>query len=149
MEECNICLTKIKKQIKNKHEQSKKHKYFSNLIIKEYIVKKDEFYNLIDMIQPCYDEHKKKFDDFTVCGKRMNNGLVLNKISVPSTLSYKQKWNGLPILIRGSSCDFLDTFDKNCINDDVDEIVISFISDLKDMTFSHYMAQRNHIFVEN
>ena len=39
MEECNIRLTKIKKRNKNKHEQSKKHKYISNLIINKYIAK--------------------------------------------------------------------------------------------------------------
>ena len=37
MEECNICLTKNKKRNKNKHEQSKKHKYFSSLIVNKYI----------------------------------------------------------------------------------------------------------------
>ena len=42
MEQCNICLTKIKKRIKNKHEQSKKHEHFSNLIINKYIVRNDE-----------------------------------------------------------------------------------------------------------
>ena len=43
MEECNICLSKIKKKrSKNKHEQSKKRKNFSNLIITKYIVKNDE-----------------------------------------------------------------------------------------------------------
>ena len=35
MEECNICLTKIKQRNKNKHEQAEKQKYFSNLIIKK------------------------------------------------------------------------------------------------------------------
>ena len=29
MEECNICLTKIKKRNKNKHERSEKHKYIT------------------------------------------------------------------------------------------------------------------------
>ena len=33
MEECNICRSKMKKQNENKHEQSKKHQNFSNLII--------------------------------------------------------------------------------------------------------------------
>ena len=80
-------------------------------------------------------------DDFLVCVKWMNNGLVVNKILVPSTCSYKQKWNGLPLKVRGSSCDFLDTFDKNCKNDDDDEIVIIFISCFKDMTFLHFMLQ--------
>ena len=37
MEECNICLTKIKKRNKNRKEQSKEHKYFSNLIINKSI----------------------------------------------------------------------------------------------------------------
>ena len=47
MEECNICLSKIKKQNKNKHEKSKKHKYFfSNLIINKYIIKKTKLINL-------------------------------------------------------------------------------------------------------
>ena len=41
MDECNICLTKIKNRNKNKHEQSKKRKYFSNLIINNYIVEND------------------------------------------------------------------------------------------------------------
>ena len=31
MEESNICLSKIKNKNKKIHEQSKKHKYFSNL----------------------------------------------------------------------------------------------------------------------
>ena len=49
-------------------------------------------------------------------------------------------------MVRWSSCDFLDTFDKHCINDDVDEIVIPFLSGLKVMTFSHYMAQAKSMF---
>ena len=69
MEECNICVSKIKNRNKNKNEQSKKHKNFSKLILNKSIVKNDEFCKLIDIIQSCYDEHKKTFDDFTVCVK--------------------------------------------------------------------------------
>ena len=46
----------------------------------------------------------------------------------------------LPIAIRVSPINFLNTFDKN-INNEIDEINIIFISDLEDKTFSHYMAQ--------
>ena len=36
--ECDICLTKIKKQNRKKHKQTKKHKYYySNLIINKFI----------------------------------------------------------------------------------------------------------------
>ena len=46
----------------------------------------------------------------------------------------------LPIAVRVSPTDFLDTFDKK-INDEVDEINMIFISDLEDITFFHYMDQ--------
>ena len=67
MEECKMCLTKIKMRNKNKHEQSKEHKYFSNLIINKYIVKNNEFYNLKDFIQPYYKIYRNKFDNLPVC----------------------------------------------------------------------------------
>ena len=41
MYECEICLAKIKKRNKNKHEKSMKHRYFlSNMIVNKNIVKK-------------------------------------------------------------------------------------------------------------
>ena len=67
MEECDICLSKIRKRNKNKHEQSKKHKYFSNLIIDKYIIKNDKIDKFKDIIQSYCDKHEKKFDNFTVC----------------------------------------------------------------------------------
>ena len=67
MEESNICLTKIKKRNKNKHEQPKKHKYFlSNLIISKYIARNDEIDKYKDILPSYYDKHKKKFDNFIV-----------------------------------------------------------------------------------
>ena len=67
MEEYDICLTKIKKRNKNKHEKSTKHKYYhSNPIIKKYIVRNYENEKFKKTFQPYYDEHQKKFRDFTV-----------------------------------------------------------------------------------
>ena len=52
MIECDICLTKIKKQYRKKHEKMKKHNFFcSNLIINRYIVNKDVFDNLKDIFK--------------------------------------------------------------------------------------------------
>ena len=52
MEECDICLTKIKKRNKNKHQQSKKHKDFlTNLIINKYIVKNNEINSFKDIFK--------------------------------------------------------------------------------------------------
>ena len=59
MEECNICLTKIKKRNYNKHEQSKKHKYFSNQIINKYVVRNPEIDKFKDIIQTFSNIAKK------------------------------------------------------------------------------------------
>ena len=146
MEESNICLTKLKNGNKNKHYQSKKHKYSSNLIIKNFIVRNPKSDTFKDIVQSYNDKHKRKFDNFTVCVIRMKNGLIVNTISVPSIITrekphlFKPSMIELPIVIRVSPLEFVDTFIRN-INNEVDEINIIFISDLKDLTFSHYIAQ--------
>ena len=99
-----------------------------------------------DIIQPYYDEHKKKLDNFSVCVMWKKIEVIIIKISVPSTIIlekphlFKPSMIELPIVIRVSPFDFLDTFGRN-INNEVDEINIVFISNLVDITFSHYMAQ--------
>ena len=75
------------------------------------------------------------------------NDVLINKISVPSSITiqktylFKPTMIELPIVERVPPFDFLDTFDRNCINDEVDEINIIFVSGLDDMTFPHYMTQ--------
>ena len=80
------------------------------------------------------------------------NDVLINKNSVPSPIAlqkpqlFKPSLIDLPIEVGVSPLDFLDTFDRNCINDEVDEINVIFISDFKDMTFSHYMVQPKSLF---
>ena len=117
------------------------------MIKKKYVVRNIEFYVLKDIIQPYYNNHKKKFENFSVCVMWMKNGLIVKKISVPSTIPlqkpnlFKPSLIGLPIEVRVPSFGFLDTFDSDCINEEIDEKNIAFTSDLKDMSLSHYMAQ--------
>ena len=67
--------------------------------------------------------------------------MLINKISVPGLVTpFKPSMIELPIVVRVSTLVFLDTFDRN-INNEVDEINIILISDLKDITFFHYMDQ--------
>ena len=74
------------------------------------------------------------------------NDILINKISVPTTITiekphlFKPSMIELPIAIKVSPIDFLDTLDRN-ITEDVDEIDIIFASDLDDFTFSHSMTQ--------
>ena len=149
MEKCDICLIKIKKRNKNKHQQSKKHKYFlSNLIINKYIVRNDEIEKFKDILQSYYDEHKKKFNEFTVriIWKKIN--MIINKITVPCTNTYQKTHPfrpfmfEIPIYVEVSSHEFLDIVNSNCVyNIITDEINIIFISNLKEMTLQHYIEQ--------
>ena len=120
--------------------------YFSNLIVNKHKVRNPEIDKYKDILQSYYDEHKKKLDNFTVCVMWKKNDILISKISVPSTITLEKQhlfqpcMVELPIVIRVSPLDFLDTFDRN-INNEVDEIDIIIISDLKDFTFFHYMDQ--------
>ena len=99
-----------------------------------------------DIIQPYYIIHKKKFENFTVCILWKKNDVIINNTSVPSKItlekpcSFKSSLIEMPIVVRVSPLEFLDTFDRN-INNKVDEINILFVSALKDITFFHYMDQ--------
>ena len=108
--------------------------------------KKPEIDKLKDIIQPYYSNHRKKFDNFTICFMWKKNDVLINKISVPSTSTlekpyfFKSSMIELPKVVRVSCLDFLDTFAKSK-NNEVDEINIIFLSDLKDISFFHYTAQ--------
>ena len=71
----------------------------------------------------------------------VKNGLIVNKISVPSITTYHQIMMRLTITIKETACDYLDEYIQGCMINEVDEIVIKFISDLKDITFSPFLAQ--------
>ena len=101
-----------------------------------------EIDNFKVIIQPYYNKHKQKFNNFSVCVMWKTNDMLENKIYVPSTITlqkphfFKPIMIELPIKVRVTSLDFLDTFDRN-INDKVYETDIMFISDFKAMTFPH------------
>ena len=71
----------------------------------------------------------------------MNNGLVVNKISVPSIITYHQIMIKLTITRKQTACDYLNKYNQDYVIDEVNGIVKTFVSDLKDMTFAQYMAQ--------
>ena len=74
------------------------------------------------------------------------NDILINKTSVPNTTTlekphlFKPSMIEISIVIRVSPLDFLETVHYNII-EEVGEINITFTSDLKDMTFAHYITQ--------
>ena len=149
MYECNICLTKLKERNKNKHEKSKKHRSFlSNMIVIKYIVKNIDINNFKDFLQSYYDEHKNKFNEFTVTIIWKKNDMIKNKISILRTITlqrshmFKPDMFEIPIYVKVSQREFLDFVDRNCAYNLIsDEITIIFISKLKEMTLQNYMKQ--------
>ena len=71
----------------------------------------------------------------------MSIGLIVNKISVRSIITSHQKMMRLTMTRKVTACDYQKKYNQDYMIDEVDEIVITFISDLTDITFSHYMAQ--------
>ena len=100
-----------------------------------------------DIIQSYYNDHKKKFDNFTLSVMWKKNGLLINKISVPSVIKIRKpllfelSMIELPIMLKISAYDYLDQFKKEFVNDEFDEIDIIFMSDLNDITLFPYIDQ--------
>ena len=76
------------------------------------------------------------------------NNTTNRKISVPITISYAVAvYGGNPITINETVCDVLHRAIKSYLTngelsiDRIRETKILFISDIKDMTFSHYLKQ--------
>ena len=149
MHECDICLAKIKKRNKNKHEKSMKHRYFlSNMIVNKYIVKNIDINKFKDILQSYCDEHKKKFNEFTVTIIWRKKDMIIKKISFPRTITllrthmFRPNMFELPIYVKVTEREFLDVVDRNCVYNTIsDEVDIIFISKLREMTLQHYMEQ--------
>ena len=87
-----------------------------------------------DIFQSYYDEQKKKFNSFTLRVMWKKNGVLINKISAPVTITlqethmFEPRWRDIPIYVGVSSRELVDKLDRNCINGKVDEINVIFIS---------------------
>ena len=88
MEECSICLSKIKKIRKNLSNQRNKNKF--QIWLKKDIVRNPEIDEFKDIIQSYYDKHKRKFYNFSVCALWRKNDVFKRKSSVPSTITLEK-----------------------------------------------------------
>ena len=62
---CELCITILLKRNKTKHNQTKKHKYYSNLILNRYVIKNVEVIKFKDVIKPYFIKHTKKKSVFS------------------------------------------------------------------------------------
>ena len=109
MFEFDICRAKIKKRNKNKLEKSMKPRYFfSNINVNKYIVKNNDISKFKHNLQSYCDEHKKKFNEYTGTIIWKKNDMIINKISIPRTITlrrtdmYKPDMFEIPIYVKVS-----------------------------------------------
>ena len=116
-----------------------KHRYFlSNKIVNKYIVKNNDINKFKNILQSYCNEHKQKFNEYTVKIVRKKNDMNINKMSIPRTITlqrphmFKPDMFEIPIYVKVSEREFLDIVDRNCAyNIRSKEIDIIFRSKLK------------------
>ena len=138
---CEICHSFIQMKNKTEHDNSKKHKYYSNLVLSTYIVKDvklDEF----NALSKYYFDHMKNFISFTVRVYWNVNNEIQFKSCVPH-VSFRLIVHSKTANIKETAFDSLDRALKAYFTgleiEKIDEIEIGFISDLNDITLDHDM----------
>ena len=128
----------------------------------KYVIKNDKIFNLKNIVHSYYDEHKKKFIQFRIDVIWKKKDVIINKISVPCTITYKQThlfkpfMEEMPFYVKVSLKEFQNMIDRGCEYSIITyEMNIIFISKLKYITISHYVErprsmlcrklERNHI----
>ena len=98
------------KRNKTKHNQSKKHKYYSNLVINRYVIKNVEVIKFKDLFNPYFIEHTRKFNFFTVSTllRLYDEEHPLNhKINVGNNVTYNIQSEHYTTYTTESASDFL------------------------------------------
>ena len=130
---------------KTKHNQSKKHRYYSNLIFNRFVIKSVEVIKLKDIFTPYFTAHTRKFNFFTVSillriydGKYHLN----HKINVSNYVIYKIQSEHYTTYTTELAVIFLHRVISIYFSHvSSPKIIPEFISDPKDITQKHYQEQ--------
>ena len=150
MHRCDICNTIMLERNKTKHNQTKKHKYYSNLILNRYVIKNVEVIKFKDLFNPYFIEHTKKFNLFTVSiSLRFDdeNDPSNHKINISSNVPYNIQTENYSTFTTELASDFLHKViaiylsHHECDPKISPEIEVVFISDPEDITREHYLEQ--------
>ena len=148
MYRCEVCNTIVQKRNKTKHNQTKNHKYYSNLILCRYVIKSVEVSKFKDVFNPYFTAHRRKFNFFTAqITLRPFEGedILYYKIKVSNYVTYNIQSEHYTTHTTESANDFLHRdisfFSHDCSPKIIPEIEIVFISDPKDFTRQHYLEQ--------
>ena len=115
------------------------------MALNDYVIKDLYIDKFKDVITSYYNEQIKNFDNFTAYVFWKVNDSINYKKTVPNMRAYGQKVYSIPINITETAGEFLDKDIRGYPNlltiDKIEEVEIVFISDLKEMTYTHYVQQ--------
>ena len=109
MYRCELCNTILLKRNKSKHNKTKKHKCYSNLILKSYFIKNVEVNNFKDLFDAYFIEHTKIINFLEVCVSLrfgLDNDLPSHKLNIANDVSYKIKSEHYSIYTTEPANDF-------------------------------------------
>ena len=151
MYRCEFCNTIVQKRNKTKHSQSKKHTYFSNLILNRYVIKLVKVDEFKDISNPYFTEHTKKIVYFSVqvVLKFLDDDIdcLRHKTSVSNNVTYNIESENYSTYTTVLAPDFVQGVIKiylslGCSPQIIPEIEIVFISNPKDITRQKYLEQQ-------
>ena len=135
-----------------KHCLTNKHNFFSNLIINEYIVGEFKHEKIKEIILPYLNNHNKNFERFTVRLDWLKDNVIKDAVNIPNMMILQKCYkrglqdDGEEILSLVTCDVYLSEF-HDMMTEKSDEVHIIFTSDLRDITFFHYMQQPKSMLV--
>ena len=135
---CELCERSIKIKSKKKHLNSQYHKTLSMKIISRFSIKNPDFLHIINILENYVVGYNKKFKiylivcNITFCFSGTTFNVKSNKWFNISACFYLR--NFLLSKIR-----YFKRYDHKCSH--TSEMNITFITDLRDMTYKHYLNQ--------
>ena len=138
---CDLCDKSIKTRSKKKHLNSQYHKSLTKSIIRKYTVKNPSFLHIEDILKNFVDDYNKKFEFFIIfCKWQLRFSDTIINIKSDRLYNIKRKyasWNLRINLI--SKIEYFESIGHKFSH--ISEMDIVFITDLRNMTYEHYLKK--------
>ena len=134
---CDLCDRSIKIKSKKRHLNSRDHKSLTNSIICKYTVENPSFFHMNDILKKYIADYNKKFEFYIiVCKWKLAfSDTIINIKSDRLNNIYIPRRKLRPYLI--SKIENLERAGRKFSH--ISEMNVVFISDLRNMTYEHYL----------
>ena len=139
---CNFCDKTIKLKYEKKHLNTKSYRALSMSIFIRYCVKNPEFLQIEDVFKKHFDEYIKKFGFyFSICEWKLDYLDAIVRAKSEKKYNIHRYW-ALGRYLK-TRIDYLNSQGYKLFH--ISEMNITFISDLRNMTYQHYLKQPKHM----